>query len=448
MATTLPAAPITIGETRHVLAAIRDESRRIAGDLDDMAGKLAQLDLDEPTLRDVAAILDAAEATNAAADRALTGLKSRHATIEEAINTSRPNIEPAGAPARSAESREPVSFANIGRDERLTAMRAEIDAAMERLADPAGWKAFLASAASFHRYSLNNTILALSQKPDATLLAGFKDWKNNHRRTVRKGAKAIWIYAPLTYTVTETDPDTGQEKRIQQVRGFRPVPVFDVSQTDGEPLPQAPITPMRELVGDAPATMDESLADQVASRGFTVRRESVPGKRDGYTDFNQHLVVVNADASPAQQALTLAHELAHIALGHGELTTVYHTGAGGRRSDMEIEAESVAYVLARHYGIADAGENSFGYIANWARGDTTKVRDTAERVLAAVRTILDYERTATGNDRATLHGRDHRPNHRLAQSNRRQQPDRPRHHHRRALPAGRSQHAEFCGYCG
>lgn len=384
-------ASITIGETRQVLAAIRDESRHVAGDLDDMADKLAQLDLDEQTLQDVAAILDAAEATNTAAERALTGLNSRHSVIEEAINTA-PTPHTAGPAVNAIVGRaEPVSFANIGRDERLAAMRDEIDKAMERIADPAGWKAFLESAASFHWYSLNNTLLALSQKPDVKLLAGFKDWKNKHGRTVRKGAKAIWIYAPITYTVTETDPDTGQEKRVQQVRGFRPVPVFDVSQTDGEPLPTTPVMPTRELAGEAPAAMETLLAEQVEQRGFTLRRESVQGKQDGYTDFSRHLVVVDAEASPAQQTLTLAHELAHIALGHGELTTVYHTGAGGQRSNMEIEAESVAYVLARHHGITDAGDNSFGYIANWARGDSTKVRNTAERVLSAVRAILDYQ---------------------------------------------------------
>lgn len=382
---------VTIGETRRVLAAIRDESRRVAGDLDDMAGKLTRLDLDEQTLRDVAAILDAAEATNTAAERALTGLNTRHNVIEEAINTA-PTPHTASPVVNAIVDRaEPVSFANVGRDERLAAMRAEIDKAMERMADPAGWKTFLESAASFHRYSLNNTLLALSQKPDVKLLAGFKDWKNKHGRTVRKGAKAIWIYAPIAYTITETDPDTGQEKRVQQVRGFRPVPVFDVSQTDGEPLPTAPIAPTRHLAGDAPATMEDLLVKQVEQRGFTLRREPIQGNQDGYTDFSHHLVVIDADAAPRQQALTLAHELAHIALGHGELTTVYHTKPGGQRSTMEIEAESVAYVLARHHGITDAGDNSFGYIANWARGDTTKVRNTAERVLTAVRAILDHQ---------------------------------------------------------
>lgn len=385
-------APITIGATRRVLAAIRDESRHMAGDLDDLTGKLVRLDLDEVTLQDVAAILDAAEATNTAADRALTGLNARHATIEEAINTSpRPNAGSAGATATSTERVEPVSFANVSRDERLAAMRAEIDAAMERMADPAGWKAFLDSTATFHRYSLNNTILALSQKSDATVLAGFKDWKNKHGRTVRKGAKAIWIYAPITYSIVETDPDTGEEKRVQQVRGFRPVAVFDVSQTDGTPLPEAPVAPMRELAGDAPAAMEKTLTDQVVSRGFTLQRESL-SRKDGYTDFDRGIVVVDADTSPRQQALTLAHELAHIALGHGGSTADYHTGPGGRRSEMEIEAESVAYVLARHHGITDAGDNSFSYIANWARGNTTKVRNTAERVLSAARAILDYQK--------------------------------------------------------
>jgi hypothetical protein len=232
------AVPITIGQTRDVLEAIRDASQHLVADLDDLAGWLTTLDLDKPTLHEVSEILAAAAETSVAADRALTGLNTRHATIEEAVNSAPHSRSAAAAESISVPKREPVSFANVSRNERLEAMRAEIDAAMQHMADPEGWQAFLNSLAAFHRYSLNNTLLALSQKPDVTLLAGFKDWKNKHERTVAKGAKAIWIYAPMTFSAVETDPDTGEEKRVKHIKGFRPVPVFDVSQTEGNRFPK------------------------------------------------------------------------------------------------------------------------------------------------------------------------------------------------------------------
>lgn len=372
--------PATLGQTLRLLNQLRTHGVATVERLDRLAAGLNGARLDSATLGDVAEILDAAHAFTAAVDTAANGLSARHGAIAEAVTTT-----PHAASAAFYRD-DSVSFAGLDRDARLAAMRSEIDAAVQRMADPAGWKAFLESAAKFHQYSLHNTLLAISQNPDATLLAGYKDWQRKHGRTVRKGEKAIWIYAPATRRVTEADPDSGEEQKTQQVVGFRPVPVFDYASTEGAPLPQPPRVDSTPLDGDAPAGLLDHLAQQITERGFTLDDEQLDG-RDGYTNFTEHRVVVDQNASSRQRALILAHELAHIALGHGGQTRDYHTDNGGRRSDMEIEAESVAYIIARHHGITDAGDSAFGYITDWAHGDIDKVRATADRVLNAARQL-------------------------------------------------------------
>lgn len=368
----------TIGQTRAVLTAIANAGRGLTVTVSELANQLCTLDLDGATLAAVAEIRDGAGAVATAADKTLDGLNRRHAAIEEAVNTP---------PNRSVE---PVTFADLERDQRIEAMRSEIDAAMERLADPEGWRRFLDAAAKFHKYTVSNVLLALAQKPDARLLAGFKDWQKKHGRTVRKGERAIWIYAPITQTITATDPETGEDKKVKQVKGFRPVPVFDLGQTDGEPIPTRPEIEVVPLDAEAPPGVVERLTNHIAARGFTVEFAALKSA-DGFTDFDGKRVVISESASDCQRALVLGHELAHIALGHAEYRADYHTGPSGRRPEMEIEAESVAYVLARHNGIPEPGQATFGYIAGWARGDKKKVRATADRVLTAIRTLLAEE---------------------------------------------------------
>jgi hypothetical protein len=207
-------------------------------------------------------------------------------------------------------------------------------------------------------------------------------------RLVRKGEKAIWVQAPITKKVVEVNPDSGAEREVSRVYGFRPVPVFDVSQTDGEPLPPAPLIdgdPGDD--GPAPEGMVESLSGLIEADGFTIRRCET-GEAGGWTDFANHEVVISQAATPRQEARTLAHEAAHIALGHGARAAEYHTGAGGKRPDFEVEADSVAYVLGRRFGMP-CGRDSFRYIDSWAQGDKDRVKATAQAVVAGARKIID-----------------------------------------------------------
>lgn len=294
-----------------------------------------------------------------------------------------------------------VSFAELAKEDRVEAMRAEIDSALDRMSDAEGWRDFLDSRARFHHYSLNNQLLIYVQKPDASAVAGFRSWQNEHERTVKKGEKAIWVLAPLTYTRVEKDAATGEEVKRTGLRGFRTVPVFDVSQTEGKDLPPNPVIEDKGLSGEAPEGMVAELSALIEADGFTVSRDDT-GQADAYTDFTNKRVVVNPKFEPRYQARALAHEAAHIALGHGADGRKYHTGIGGQRDAMEVEADSAAYVISRAYGLDDIGDSSFSYIDGWAHGDRDKVRTTASKVCGATKTMLERLHTIrTGSQEAT-----------------------------------------------
>lgn len=285
--------------------------------------------------------------------------------------------------------------ARARREDKLRGLHDQLaDAVLELRSSPA-WTAWLDTAARFPRYSLNNQLLIGGQRPGATLVCGYQAWKAMGRQ-VRKGEKGISILAPITRTVpaqhtpSTRDPGPGTVEdpgATTVVAGFTPVPVFDVSQTDGAPLPAPPAPQLVD--GHAPAGLWEALAGQVAAAGFTVARAdtaAVLGGANGVTDFTTRTVTVRADTSAAQAVKTLAHELGHVLL---------HAPADGARPAcrgiVEVEAESVAYLVTTSHGMDTAGY-SFAYIAGWADAAPdpgAALRSTAERVRAAATSILD-----------------------------------------------------------
>lgn len=280
-----------------------------------------------------------------------------------------------------------TSFADLKGDARIQAARDEIDAAIERLAAPEAWKAYLDTYAQFHQYSFGNTILALVQFPQATRLASYKRWQELGRKVISGPGSAIYVWAPMTRKVATVDAKTGEAGEASKVWGFRLVPVFDIAQTEGEPLPEVPVK-YAPVAGDVdPAVITELIA-KITDRGFRVQFTELSGSTEGQTEFISKQVLVDAQASPAEQARILAHELAHIALDHGTRIDEYHSGHNGHRGDMEVEAESVAYTVARYYGIPTE-DASFTYIAGWAHGDAAKVKATANAVSKAVKSLLD-----------------------------------------------------------
>jgi hypothetical protein len=218
---------------------------------------------------------------------------------------------------------------------------------------------------------------------------------------VVKGSTGLAVLAPCTYTAKSTDPgqaapaaatatgtagepsggDADRPAGARVLRGFRVAHVFDISQTEGDPLPD--ITP-ELLTGDAPAALWEALAAQVAAHGYMLTREAC-GQANGLTDPAARSVRVRPDVADAQAVKTLAHELAHIECGHTTDGFDYR----GCRGRAEAEAESVAYIVTAWAGL-DSGAYTVPYVAAWSAGDTDVVRAAAATVTAAARRILDH----------------------------------------------------------
>ena len=328
--------------------------------------------------------------TRASFARAATAVATLERDEAHLVSQLEQSAAPAAAPSTGhrflQSAPAPVAFTD--KNTRLEDIRSEIDSAIEHLDTGERWQEWLQFTQRFHNYSLNNQLLILMQKRDATRVAGFNKWKELGR-DVMKGEKAIWVLAPIVKKFRKDPQNTDDEESV--VVGFKPVPVFDVSQTSGNPLPEPPLVPYTRSTGVAPPQMHSDLEAQVVGHGYRVQRrdlgdgDSVP---DGYTDPVDKVVVINSRYGDAHQASTLAHELGHIELGHLQNTSQYHIRSGGQRPRMEVEAESVSYVVGRHYGLSP-GPSAFSYIDGWANGDRKKVRDTAEAVVAASRRILD-----------------------------------------------------------
>jgi N-terminal domain of anti-restriction factor ArdC/IrrE N-terminal-like domain len=221
-----------------------------------------------------------------------------------------------------------------------------LEQGIKNLANQDNWLNHLKTQAVFHSYSFNNTCLIINQCPEASSVAGFNAWKKLNR-TVKKGEKGIRILAPMVHKKTE-DPDAVKVS-------FRSVAVFDVSQTEGEPLPEI----VNRLEGDDNGVLG-ALKGFAISKGFSVVEEDMGETNGSCCSYRSPITItLNPNRSLLQQAKTLAHELGHALLHCGENYTGHDV-----KSAMELEAESVAFIVLQHFGV-DSGDYSFGYISHW-----------------------------------------------------------------------------------
>ena len=227
---------------------------------------------------------------------------------------------------------------------------------------------YLTTMSSFHNYSFGNCMLIARQRPDATLVAGFKAWRK-HGRNVKKGEKGICILAPL---VGKKEAEDGTAER--EVFGFRAVHVFDVSQTDGDEMPD-----INRLSGE-PGEQLIKLHQVVASFGIAVAYEDDLGGAYGVSRGGT--IGVLEGLSAAEEFNTLAHELAHELL---------HRGTDRKslsKSVKELEAEAVAYVVSKAVGLDNALKHSADYICSH-RGDTEQLARSLERIQKTSSRILE-----------------------------------------------------------
>ena len=249
----------------------------------------------------------------------------------------------------------------------------KLEQGLKELFESEKYKSYLSTMSKFHNYSFNNTLLIAMQKPDATLVAGYKAWQKNFERHVNKGEKAIRILAPAPYKIKEErdklDPVTGemmfdengmpQKEQVEvTIPAFRAVSVFDVSQTDGKPI------------------------------GF----EDIPGDSKGYFYTQEKRIAVQENMSESQTLKTMVHEVAHSMLHDREVNrdNVLEEPVKDRNTK-EVEAESVAYTVCQHFGI-DTSDYSFGYIAGWSSDKDMKelkssldtIRKTASELITGI----------------------------------------------------------------
>ena len=247
---------------------------------------------------------------------------------------------------------------------------------VERLTSSEEWLRYLDVQQRFHRYSFGNVLLISLQCPDATQVAGFHRWLELGRH-VRKGSKGIAILAPIVSRLKVEDEKTGEEKTIVGApRSFRVVHVFDISQTDGDELPDIPC---HRLEGEG-AAYDE-LITYAQGLGFSVKVGELPGETNGLCDHLNKTITLREGLAAAQQTKTLTHEIAHAIL-HGP-------DVEASRSQKELEAESTAYIVCGALGI-DSADYSLGYVADWGGGEdaTKRIRQSGQRIQQAAQTML------------------------------------------------------------
>ena len=239
-------------------------------------------------------------------------------------------------------------------------------------------KAFLATMARFHRYSLGNTLLIMCQRPEATQVAGFHKWKELGR-TVKKGEKGIAILAPmlLKNRDQEGDDQAGNEPagddEKERVLRFRVVYVFDISQTEGEDLPD-----MARPQGDPGLYLDR-LKALVQDMNIELEYQDDLGEAEGYSTGG--FIAIKQGLSPAEEFSTLAHELTHECLHHGE------NREGTTKQSRELEAESVAFVVAQAVGI-ESGTASADYIQLY-KGTKEALSQSLDAIRATSARILE-----------------------------------------------------------
>jgi antirestriction protein ArdC len=275
----------------------------------------------------------------------------------------------------------------------------KLEQAIEQACSAGGWRAYLTAQARFHRYSFRNLLLILQQNPNASRVAGFHDWLK-HSRCVRKGEKGIAILAPMKWQ--KHDKDTGET--TSGIGGFRVVYVFDIAQTDGEPLPERPQVHFTDGSSEHAAILAQTLTESLKRAGIPVLIQDLPPGEFGLCNHATRTITLSSALGDIQRFSVLVHETAHAHL-HAHRQPVALEDAAQARALREFEAESVACVVLEHFGI-NTLECSAGYLASYGATPEllvkvgARVQACASQIIEAIQArevpVLDQESIEEG----------------------------------------------------
>lgn len=286
--------------------------------------------------------------------------------------------------AKKTTSKKANAEKHQQRRDEMEKLHQQLTEQVENLRTSEGWQRYLKAATTFHTYSLNNLLLIFLQCPQASAVAGYRAWQKKGRQ-VRKGEKGIRILGGRAVTLKDDEGNevTDDQGRPQRRMMYFPTSVFDISQTDAT---EEWAEPVKLLTGVDEAGIYERVEAYLIELGYTVARETMTGK-NGYTTHvsdGKH-VGISDTLEPAAAAKTIIHEAGHIVAGH--VTEAYDEYVA-HRGRCEVEAESVAYIVAGMLGL-DTAAYSVGYIAGWSTAaETAELADTATKILTTARTIV------------------------------------------------------------
>lgn len=270
-----------------------------------------------------------------------------------------------------------IALTGLSYQEKMDSIIKLLESGIKDVFTSGRYQEYLTVMSRFHQYSFRNTILIMTQRPNATQVAGLHTWNNVFKRSVIKGETGIRILAP--YSVKKeiwsdqrdargqliADPSTGElipELKEIQIQSFRIVSVFDVNQTTGKPLP--------ELAMELKSNLVNSAALEKAIRAIAdcpIEYAAISGRTKGYYDLIEHKIVIRERMATSQSIKTMIHELAHSRLHRLDNLS----DQAKDRATREVEAESIAYVVLQHLGI-DTSDYSFGYLASWSKSQELK----------------------------------------------------------------------------
>ena len=309
-------------------------------------------------------------------------------------------VQPEVAPTTEAAAPPPVVPIILNSQnsaDRMKEITDRLETGIQELFESERYTAYLTSMAKFHSYSFNNTLLIAMQ--GGQLVAGYNKWRDDFHRNVKRGEKGIKILAPAPYKVKKEMPkldEQGQpvmdkdgkpltEVQETQVPAFKIVSVFDVSQTEGEPLPSIGVD---ELAGNVEQYEDFFKALEQTSP-VPMAFEDIPGGSHGYYHLTEKRIAIQENMSELQTLKTAIHEIAHAKL-HAIDPDAPVTKQADRPDSRtrEVQAESVAYAVCQHYGL-DTSDYSFGYVAGWSSGkDLKELRASLETIRATAHELI------------------------------------------------------------